>query len=110
MGKRAERKVMLTLNVFKKERTTKEGKKFPGYLTRITNKESGEMVSASLKFEDGVDVPKTFPIRIDVIEGSVSNRTFTDKNGEEKTGYTVWVRNWKKSDDEFVDNSLNEWA
>lgn len=101
---------MLTLNVFKKVRTTKEGKAFPAYITRITNKETGETVASSLKFEEDVDVPKEFPIRIDVISGSVSTRKFTDeKTNEEKVGYTVWVREWKKSDEEYVDESLNEW-
>lgn len=102
---------MLTLNVFKKERTTKEGKKFNAYLTRITNKETGEEISASLKFEDGVSVPKDYPVRIDVINGSVSKRKYTDeKTNEEKVGFTVWVRDWKPSDEEYVDNSMDEWA
>ena len=102
---------MLTLNVFKKERATKEGRKFNAYLTRIVNKATGEEISASLKFEENVDVPKEFPVRIDIINGSVSTRKFVDeKTNEEKTGYTVWVREWKKSDEEYVDNSLNDWT
>ena len=102
---------MLTLNVFKKERATKEGRKFNAYLTRITNKATGEEISAGLKFEENVDVPKEFPVRIDVTNGSVSTRKFVDeKTNEEKIGYTVWVREWKKSDEEYVDNSLNEWT
>lgn len=102
---------MLTLNVFKKERATKEGRKFTAYITRITNKETGETVSAGLKFEENVDVPKEFPVRIDVINGSVSTRKFVDeKTNEEKIGYTVWVRDWKKSDEDYVDNSLTEWT
>lgn len=103
---------MITLNVFKKTRTTKEGKTFPAYITRIVNKSTGEEISASLKFEEDVDTPKDkdFPIRIDVLNGSVSSRKFTDNKGEERIGYTVWVREWKKSDEPFVDNSMDEWA
>lgn len=102
---------MITVNVFKKDRVTKEGKQFSAYITRITNKATGEEVGASLKFEDGVAVPKEFPVRIDVMNGSVSTRKFTDeKTGEEKTGYTVWVRDWKKSEEEYEDKSLDEWT
>lgn len=103
---------MITLNVFKKTRTTKEGKPFPAYITRIVNKATGEEVTASLKFEEDVDTPKDkdFPIRINVLEGSISSRKFTDKDGVEKVGYTVWVRDWKKSDEVFVDKSMDEWT
>lgn len=101
---------MLTCNVFKKERTSKEGRKFNSYLTRITNRTSHDEVSASVKFEDGVDIPKEFPIRIDVLNGSVSTKKFQDPvTKEEKPSYTLWVREWKKSDEPYVDNSLDDW-
>lgn len=101
---------MITVDIFKKEKTSKEGRKFNSYLTRITNKTTHEEVNASVKFEDGVDIPKEFPIRIDVMNGSVSAKKYQDpKTMEEKTGYTLWVREWKKSDDVYEDKSLDDW-
>ena len=102
---------MLTLNVFKKERATKEGRMFNAYITRIVNKATGEEITAGLKFEDGVDVPKEFPVRIDILNGSVSPKKYKDETtGEEKTGWTVWVRDWKVSEEVYEDKSLDDWA
>lgn len=102
---------MLTIDVFKKERMTKEGRKFNAYLTKIKNKATGETVNAGVKFEDKVDPPKDCPIRIDVTEGSVSTKKYEDtKTGESKLSYTVWVKSWEKSTDEFVDNSMDDWT
>ena len=101
---------MITVNVFKKEKTSKEGRKFNSYLTRLTNKSTGEEVSASVKFEDGVDAPKEFPIRIDVTNGSVSTKKYQDeKTMEEKLSYTVWVRGWNVSKEAYEDKSLDDW-
>ena len=101
---------MITVNIFKKEKTSKEGRKFNSYLTRITNKTTHEEVSASVKFEDGVDAPKEFPIRVDVLNGSVSTKKYQDpRTMEEKTSYTLWVREWKKSDEVYEDKSLDDW-
>ena len=101
---------MITVNVFKKEKTSKEGRKFNSYLTRLTNKSTGEEVSASVKFEDGVDAPKEFPIRIDVTNGSVSTKKYQDeKTMEEKLSYTLWVRGWTVSKEAYEDKSLDDW-
>lgn len=101
---------MITVNVFKKEKTSKEGRKFNSYLTRLTNKSTGEEVSASVKFEDGVDAPKEFPIRIDVTNGSVSTKKYQDeKTMEEKLSYTLWVRGWNVSKEAYEDKSLDDW-
>ena len=101
---------MLTCNVFKKDKTSKDGKKFKSYLTRITNKETKEEVSARVKFEEGCDAPKEFPIRIDVLNGSVSSKPYQDPTTMEKrNGYTLWVRDWKKSEEDYEDKSLDDW-
>ena len=101
---------MITVNLFKKERTSKEGRKFASYLTRLTNKTTHEEVSASVKFEEGVDAPKEFPIRIDVLSGSVSCKKYQDaRTMEEKDSYTLWIRVWKKSDEVYEDTSLDDW-
>lgn len=101
---------MITVNVFKKEKTSKEGRKFNSYLTRITNKTSHEEVSASVKFEEGVDAPKEFPIRIDVLNGSVSPKKYQDPiTKEDKLSYTLWIREWKISEEKYEDKSLDDW-
>ena len=101
---------MLTCNVFKKDKTSKDGKKFKSYLTRITNKETKEEVSARVKFEEGCDAPKEFPIRIDVLNGSVSSKPYQDPTTMEKrNSYTLWVRDWKKSEEDYEDKSLDDW-
>ncbi len=101
---------MITVNIFKKEKTTKEGRKFNSYLTRITNKSTHEEVSASVKFEEGCDAPKDYPVRIDVVNGSVSSKKYQDPvTKEEKLSYTLWVREWKKSDQAYEDKSLDDW-
>lgn len=101
---------MITVNIFKKEKTTKEGRKFNSYLTRITNKASHEEVSASVKFEEGCDAPKDYPVRIDVVNGSVSSKKYQDPvTKEEKLSYTLWVREWKKSEQAYEDKSLDDW-
>lgn len=101
---------MLTCNIFKKDKTSKEGKKFKSYLTRITNKETHEEVSASVKFEEGTDAPKNFPIRVDILNGSVSAKKYQNPvTKEEGISYTLWVRDWKESEEKFEDKSLDNW-
>ena len=100
----------MEIAIFAKNRTTKEGKNFYSYLSRIINKR-GEEFPVTVKFrEDCKPVPpQDCPCNI-VIEKencSLSGRKFETENGETGIGYTLWVSAWEYGG-EFVDHSLDD--
>lgn len=101
----------MKITVFAKRRTTKEGKKFYTYLSKLTKKDGTE-ITASVRFNEG-ESPKTefcpMIIEVDKTKCNLSTRKITnEETGEIRTNYTLWVKDWKKSDEEWVDHSMDD--
>lgn len=104
----------MTITVFKKKVTPKNGNKpFNKYITTLTNKQ-GESIYTEIRFADGVTIPKDFPCVLDIEKSkanlSKKSNTVTDKEtGKEKTytRYTLWVNEIEKVS-EYIDHSLDD--
>ena len=102
----------MTITIYAKKRITKEGKTFYNYLARLTQKSTGEVITAQVKFREecGTPKPEKCPMLIEVPKtaANMSTRDFTDEFGDKKTAYTVWVSEWKQGA-EFVDTSMDDY-
>ena len=97
--------------VFAMKKFTKEGKPFTVYTGRITKKDGTELpVTVKFREECGSPKPEICPciIEFDKNDGNLSTRNYISKTGEERKAYTLWLSDWKKSDKEYVDHSLDE--
>lgn len=103
---------MKELTVFAKERQTKDGKTFYGYLAKITNKE-GEEITVAVKFRQPCPMPnpKTCPMNI-VLEKEDCNldirKYVREDTGEEVLSRTLWVTEWEEGTP-YVDTSLDDY-
>lgn len=105
----------MKLNIFGKERSTNEGRKFMTYFTRLTNKSTGETKTFSVKFRQDCDAPSLSdcPCVIDVPREKInlSEKPVYDKETGDVVFYTrdIWVSFWKMVGP-FVDHSLDDWG
>lgn len=106
----------MKLTIFAKNRTSHEGKKFTAYVTKLTKK-NGEEITAGVRFREECGAPKADEcpcyVIVDKKDANLNTRTqtVTDENtGEEHiaTYYTMWVKNWKMSDEVYEDHSLDD--
>lgn len=100
----------MELTIFAKSRTSREGKPFTAYVTKLTKKDTTTM-SVSVKFREECGAPKKENCPMNIIverdKMNLSDRTYIDAAGELKTGYTLWVSAWSKGA-EYVDHSLDD--
>ena len=102
---------MRELTIYAKKRTTKDGKTFYSYLTRL-KKKTGEEITASVRFREkaGMPDPTVCPCNI-AVENSHVNYTsvpYTDEaSGVPSVSHTLWVSEWKPGSD-YVDTSMDE--
>ena len=102
----------MNITVFGKKRTTKEGKPFTTYLTKLT-KTDGEEITVQVKFTEEAGNPKTLPINL-VIDKKHANYTervekYVDSETQqekETTRRILWVSAWKEGKP-YVDTSLD---
>ena len=104
----------MQITIFAKRRTTKEGKHFYSFLTRLTNKRTGEEVTAVVKFREackqvlqGDECP--INIVVDKKSASLSEKKISDKEGHELISRTLWVSDWRRGSD-YVDNSMDDYC
>lgn len=100
----------MRLEVFGKTRLNKEGKQFTTWLSRITNMKTGEIIPIQIKFRMTAELPKDFPVVMN-IDKSACNLVKEDwKNDEGETGvkYILWVTK-VKSYEPYVDHSLDDY-
>lgn len=102
----------MNITIFAKKRTTQEGKKFYSYLTTL-NRKNGESVVATVKFNEacGNPRPEECPLNIiiDKATANLSGKNVTDpETGEVFESRTLWVKNWEKDPNVWVDTSLDD--
>lgn len=101
----------MKLTIFSKKRTTKEGKPFTSYISKLQKKDGSE-VTASVKFRDDCGNPKPedcpMNIVVDKKAANLASRTYTDsETGEVRESLTLWVTEWSEGEP-YVDHSLDE--
>lgn len=102
----------MEITVYAKKRTTREGKTFYVYLSRLMKKDGTE-VTAAVKFRDngcGMPRPEDCPCNI-VVEKDNCNfttRTFVSETSSDLiVSNTLWVSAWVKGSD-YVDTSMDD--
>lgn len=104
----------MKLLVFAKKRTTKEGKKFNIYISKLTKKDGTEVTTA-VKFREecGAPKPEDCPCYIEVKKNDCNMSTTEVTNhdtGEIYINNTLWVSKWTKLAEQFVDTSMDEFV
>lgn len=104
---------MMNITLFAKTAHTKEGKTFIRYIGRLTNKQ-GKEISMAVRTSD--DIPPfvqnkcPYIIEFNKEDANLQPHKYTDKDGNEKTSYTLWLKAYKESDEKYVDHSLDDFA
>lgn len=102
---------MTMITIFAKTAHTKEGKPFTRFIGRLKNKK-GEDVTMTVRANKGApqfDESKTpYNIEFDKGNANLQTRKYTDNDGNEKTSYTLWLREWKESSTPYIDHSLDD--
>jgi hypothetical protein len=101
--------------VFAKKRQTKEGKSFTAYVSKLVKKDGSEL-TAGVKFREDCGAPKAEDcpcyIEFEKKDGNLSTKKFESLNDdgelEVKEQHTLWISSWKKSDEVYVDTSLDD--
>ena len=100
----------MTINVFAKKRTTKDGSKsFYTYITKLVKKD-GSTITASVKFpEDNTPKADEFPLTItfDKADANLSTSAIENEAGEVVgESKTLWLKKFTKG--EYIDTSLDD--
>lgn len=101
--------------IFAKKMTSKDGRNFNRYITKLT-KVDGSEVTMSVKFREECGEPKNCPMNI-VFNKADANfsekvQTYIDKDtGEEKEAVqkTLWISAWTEGEP-YIDTSLDEFV
>ena len=104
----------MKINVFRKTKTTKKGKKFDIYLSKLTNKATGEIVSVQVKFVgqaqthiENININYPLTIDFDKANANLSTEEITTDSGETFIRTNLWITKLNKIE-AFVDSSLTD--
>ena len=99
--------------IFAKRIKTHDGKSFTIFVTNLERKDGSKQYMRVMY--SGKDRNKAFDsdicplvIEFNREDANVSAETYTDKSGEERKSYTLWLKDYKVSDEKFVDHSLDD--
>lgn len=97
--------------IFAKRVKTRDGKTFVTFVTNLERKDGSRQYMRVMY--SGKDRNKAFDsdvcplvIEFNREDANTSTETYTDKSGEERKSYTLWLKDYKVSDEKFVDHSL----
>ena len=104
----------MQIAVFAKKMTSKDGRPFVRYISKLTKKDGSE-VTVNVKFQEACGEPKDncpCNIQFDKAHANLTEKvqTYTDKEtGEEKEAVskTLWISAWEYGE-EYVDKSLDD--
>lgn len=104
----------MKIDVFKKTKTTKKGKKFDIYLSKLTNKKTGEIMNVQVKYvgQAQTDIENSnikYPLTLDFdkANANLSTEEIATDSGETFIRNKLWITKINKID-QFVDSSLND--
>ena len=99
----------MKLNIFGKQRTTRDGKTFTSFLTTM-RKVTGEEITCQAKFKKDCDTPEKLglprTIEVDKADCNFVQRVVETPNGE-VLSKTLWISKWCDAG-EYVDHSMDE--
>lgn len=104
----------MRIDVFKKTKTTKKGKKFDVYVSKLTNKTTGEKLYVQVKFvgeaqtaisNSKIEYPLT--LEFDKRKANLSTEETSTDNGDIFVRRTLWLTSIDKIE-RFVDSSLTD--
>lgn len=102
----------MEITIFAKKRTTKEGKIFYTYLTRLNRKDGFEETS-QVKFREPAVAPKPENCPCNIIATknnmNMSKKILTDtETGEIIESRTLWISNYVAGS-EYIDHSMDDY-
>lgn len=103
----------MKITLFAKTAHSKDGKTFIRYIGRLKNKADKEV---SMTVRTSGDIPPfvqskcPYIIEFDKKDANLQSHQYTDKDGNEKTSYTLWLKKYKESEEKYVDHSLDDFA
>ena len=104
----------MKINVFRKTKTTKKGKKFDIYMSKLTNKRNGEIVNVQVKYvgQAQTDIENSnikYPLTLDFdkANANLSFEEITTDSGETFIRNNLWITKVNKIEC-YVDDSLTD--
>lgn len=100
----------MKLTVFAKKKQMSNGVSFTTFVTTLT-KNDGSTLPCQARFKDHIEPkPDECPIIIEVpkSDANLSKKPYTDKDGNKKDSYTLWINNWSRTGEVYVDHSLDD--
>lgn len=101
--------------IFAKKMTSKDGRNFNRYITKLTKKD-GEVVTMNVKFREECGEPKNCPCNIEFDKADANYTEKLDKYVDKETGEvkeavskTLWISNWIEGEP-YVDTSMDEFC
>lgn len=101
----------MKITLFAKTAHSKDGKAFIRYIGKL-KKKTGDEISVVVRPVG--DIPQfvqskcPYIIEFDKKDANLQSNKYTDKDGNERTSYTLWLKQYKESDEKFVDHSLDD--
>ena len=99
--------------IFAKRVKSHDGKSFVTFVTQLERKDGSRQYMKVMY--TGKDKNKSFDsdacplvIEFNREDANASTETYTDKSGEERKSYTLWLKDYQVSDEKFVDHSLDD--
>ena len=104
----------MKINVYRKTKTTKKGKKFDIYLSKLTNKKTDEIVTVQVKFvgQAQTDIENSnikYPLTLDFdkANANLSTEKITTDSSETFIRTNLWITKLNKIE-QYVDDSLTD--
>lgn len=101
----------MKITLFAKTAHSRDGKAFIRYIGKLTRKDGTEI---SVVVRPTGDIPQfvqskcPYIIEFDKKDANLQSKKYTDKDGNERTSYTLWLKKYKESEEKFVDHSLDD--
>lgn len=99
--------------VFAKRIKSHDGKSFTIFVTNLERKDGTPQYMKVMY--TGKDKNKNFDsdacpmiIEFDRQSANVSKTVYTDRNGEDRLTYTLWIKDYRRLNEQFVDHSLDD--
>lgn len=104
----------MRIDVFKKTKTTKKGKNFDIYVSKLTNKKTGEKLYVQVKFVGEAQTAFSnsklgYPLTIefDKANANLSTEEITTDSGETFIRHNLWITKLNNIE-QYVDTSLTD--
>ena len=96
----------MKITVFSKKISKHDGSKFTGYVTKLKKKDGSELY-CRVRFHEGCSAPRECPAIIEVEKANLVKRHYENEDKAYDI-YTLWITDWKPTDEKYVDHSLDD--